>query len=201
MTRQLLLYRVLANPAVLFRELAGEGEALSRSLLSLSLLLLLLPPLFAAIGGSSFGWRLGTEAPLMLSAEQVALISVLYWLLLCFGFFSTVLLAQWMGKTYGADAALADYAAFFAIVCAPLSVASAAHLFPHVFFNVLMLLPAVIWSMLLLYRGLPVVLRIPGEQGMLMASALVGWLLVAMVSLLGLSAALWTVGLGPAIAA
>ena len=201
MTRQLLLYRVLANPAALFRELAGEDGALSRSLLSLAMLLLLLPPLFAAIGGGSFGWRLGTEAPLVLSAEQVVLISVLYWLLLCFGFFSTVLLAHWMGKTYGADAKLADYAAFFSIVCAPLSVASAAHLFPHVFFNVLMLLPAVIWSMLLLYRGLPVVLRIPGEQGMLMASALVGWLLVAMVSLLGLSAGLWTVGLGPAIAA
>ena len=201
MTRQLLLYRVLANPAALFRELAGEDGALSRSLLSLAMLLLLLPPLFAAIGGGSFGWRLGTESPLVLSAEQVVLISVLYWLLLCFGFFSTVLLAHWMGKTYGADAKLADYAAFFSIVCAPLSVASAAHLFPHVFFNVLMLLPAVIWSMLLLYRGLPVVLRIPGEQGMLMASALVGWLLVAMVSLLGLSAGLWTVGLGPAIAA
>lgn len=34
---------------------------------------------------------------------------------------------------------------------------------------------------------------------MLMSSALVGWLLVAAVSLLGISAALWTAGIGPAI--
>ena len=201
MTRQLLLYRVLADPGAVFRELAGDDGSESRALLSLALLLLLLPPVFAGIGGGSFGWRLGTEAPLVLDTEQVVLVSILYWLLLCFGFFSTVLLAQWMGKTYGANASLSGYAAFFTIVCAPLSIASIAHLYPHVFFNVLVLLPAVIWSMLLLYRGLPVVLRIPGEQGMLMASALVGWLLVAMVSLLGLSAGLWTVGLGPAIAA
>jgi hypothetical protein len=53
--------------------------------------------------------------------------------------------------------------------------------------------------MLLLYRGLPIVLHISGERGMLMASAIVGWLLVAMVSLLGLSAGLWTAGLGPSI--
>jgi hypothetical protein len=61
------------------------------------------------------------------------------------------------------------------------------------------LIPTVIWSMTLLYRGLPVVLHIPPERGMLMSSALVGWLLVAAVSLLGLSAGLWTAGLGPAI--
>ena len=72
-------------------------------------------------------------------------------------------------------------------------------MFPHVFFNVLVMIPAVIWSMALLYRGLPVVLHIPPERGMLMSSALVGWLLVAAVSLLGISAGLWTAGLGPAI--
>jgi hypothetical protein len=32
---------------------------------------------------------------------------------------------------------------------------------------------------------------------MLMASSLVGWLLVAAVSLLGISMALWTMGFGP----
>ena len=92
-----------------------------------------------------------------------------------------------------------DYFALFTVVCAPLALASVSHLFPHVFFNVLVMIPAVIWSMTLLYRGLPVVLHIPAERGMLMASALVGWLLVAAVSLLGLSAGLWTAGLGPAI--
>jgi len=59
------------------------------------------------------------------------------------------------------------------------------------------LIPSLLWAITLLYRGLPVVMKIPPERGMLMSSSLVGWLLVAFVSLLGLSAALWTYGIGP----
>lgn len=194
-----LLGRMLLNPATVFREVAHQETPVAMAALPLALSLLLLPPIAAAIGGSQFGWQLGTPEPLLLTNEQTVLVSVLYWLLLCFGFFSTVLLARWMGVTYGADAGLLTYIALFTVVCAPLSLASLAHLYPNVVFNVLVLLPALIWSMALLYRGLPVVLRIPGERGMLMASAIVGWLLVAMVSLLGLSVGLWTLGLGPAI--
>lgn len=195
----MLIYRLVANPGQLLREIASADAADAPPLLPLSLLLLTLPPVFAAIGGAVFGWQLGAPQPLVLSVEQSIQISMLYWLLLCFGFFGTVLLARWMGTTYGAEASLPQYLALFTVVCAPLSVASVAHLYPNVFFNVLVLLPTVIWSMLLLYRGLPVVLHISGERGMLMASAIVGWLLVAMVSLLGLSVGLWTVGLGPSV--
>ncbi len=194
-----LCCKVLLKPGLMFRELAGDSEVQAASVLPLTFVLLTLPPLFAAIGGSLFGWHLGMPQPLLLAPAQTILISILYWLLLCFGFFGTVLLARWMGSTYGAEVGSGQYLSLFTVVVAPLSIASVAHLYPHVFFNVLMLLPAVIWSMLLLYRGLPVVLRISGERGMLMASAIVGWLLVAMVSLLGLSVGLWTVGLGPAI--
>ena len=50
-----------------------------------------------------------------------------------------------------------------------------------------------------IYRGLPVVLHVGPERGMLMASSLIGWLLVAAVSLLGLTVALWSNGIGPSI--
>ena len=78
-------------------------------------------------------------------------------------------------------------------------VGSVFHLFPHVFINILVLIPAVMWSMYLLYKGLPIVLKISPERGMLMASALIGYLLVAVVSLLGLTVALWSRGMGPSI--
>jgi hypothetical protein len=44
-----------------------------------------------------------------------------------------------------------------------------------------------------------VVLKISPERGMLMASALIGYLLVALVSLLGLTVALWGRGIGPSL--
>jgi len=199
-----LLYSVLADPGTVFRELGRSNGDIASQLQRYLPMLLLLPPVCAAFGGSVFGWRLGTSDPLYLGTGQSITISLLYLLTLCFGFFSTVLLARWMGHTYGAEKHGTEvpfevYIGFFAVVCAPLGVASVAHLFPHVFFNLLVLIPVMIWCMALLYRGLPVVLGIPPERGMLMSSALVGWLLVAAVSLLGLSAGLWTAGLGPAI--
>lgn len=194
-----LLFTLVVAPGTVLRELAKSDTAMAAAVLRFLPLLLLLPPLSAAVGGMTFGWRLGPAEPLHLEAGQSMVIGLLYLLVLCFGFFTTVLLARWMGHTYGVEESLQSYFALFTVVCAPLALASLSHLFPHVFFNLLVLIPAVIWSMTLLYRGLPVVLHIPAERGMLMSSALVGWLLVAAVSLLGLSAGLWTAGLGPAI--
>ena len=60
----------------------------------------------------------------------------------------------------------------------------------------LVLVPVLIWSMFLLYRGLPVVLATGPNRGMLMASALIAYLLVALVSLLGITVALWDTASG-----
>lgn len=193
------LLKVLFAPGAVLKELGKENSTLAGQLQFCLVLLILLPPVFAGIGGTVFGWRLGATEPLLLTVEQAVGISFFYFLSLVFGFFTTVMLARWMGSTYGATASFSVYLALFTVVSAPLALASVAHLFPHVFLNVLILIPALIWSMTLLYRGLPVVLQIPPERGMLMSSALVGWLLVAAVSLLGLTVGLWTIGLGPAI--
>jgi hypothetical protein len=54
--------------------------------------------------------------------------------------------------------------------------------------------------MFLLYRGLPIVLKTDPRRGMLMASALIAYLLVAWVSLIGITAVLWSRGIGPHVA-
>ncbi len=193
------LVTLLTDPGTILCELAKTDTSMVEPVRRYLPLFLLLPPVSAAIGGMVFGWRLGTSEPIYLDIGQSMTVSMMYLLALCFGFFTTALLARWMGGTYGEAESFEVHFALLTVVAAPLAVASIAHLFPHVFFNVLVLIPAVIWSMTLLYRGLPVVLHMPAERGMLMSSALVGWLLVAAVSLLGISAGLWTAGIGPAI--
>lgn len=93
--------------------------------------------------------------------------------------------------------AIGRHVALITVVGQPLAVASIAHLYPHVFVNILVMIPTMMWSMYLLYRGIPIVLKTSPENGILMASSLLAWLLVAAVSLLGLSMMLWTVGMGP----
>lgn len=194
-----LYFRSLFQPKETFAELASSYPNPVRVLFQYTILLLLLPPLFSWIGAYSFGWRLGAAEPLRLTPGTLTLISIGYFSALVFGFVSTAIISRWMASTYDAKTSLGLHFAFITVVGEPLALASAAQLFPDVFFNVIVLIPTMIWSMYLLYTGIPVVLDIPPERGMLMASALVGWLLVAAVSLLGLTMGLWTAGVGPVL--
>lgn len=194
----LRLGRVLFRPSEAFADIAAERPSPAAVFFGVALWLGLCPPLFAYIGTMTFGWRLGVE-PLFLPASTVAMVAAAYFALLLFGFFSAALVSRWMAATYGADDSLGRNLALITFVGAPLTVGSVAHLFPHAFFNVVVLVPTLIWSMYLLYRGLPVALKTDPARGMLMASSLIAYLLVAWVSLLGITAVLWSRGIGPRI--
>lgn len=176
----------------------GEAPPPSHTVLVRHVLwMALLPPGAAFVGALNFGWRLGGDAPLVMEAGQLTLVSLGYFFALLTGFVGAAGAARWMAPTYGATDRFGAHLGLVAVVAAPLAAGGVAHLFPHVFLNLLVLIPALIWSMYLLYTGLPVALGIPPERGMLMASSLIGFLLVAAVTLLGVTVALWAAGVGP----
>ncbi|MBL4572033.1 MAG: DUF1282 family protein [Gammaproteobacteria bacterium] len=192
-----LLFKSLYQPLAAFKQLSQSEPSPIGVMLRYSIWLLILPPVFSLIGAANFGWRLGAAEPLRLPMDALLLVSLGYFVVLVFGLFSTALISSWMAATYGASTALGRHVALITIVGEPLAVGSLAHLYPDVFINILIMIPTMIWSMYLLYKGIPIALGITSEKGVLMASALVGWLLVAAVSLLGLSMMLWTLGVGP----
>jgi hypothetical protein len=192
--------RVLFQPSRVFAALAERAPTAPAVFFGFALWLGLCPPLFAYIGTINFGWRLGV-APLFLPNQTVAAVALAYFCMLLIGFLSTAVVSRWMASTYGADVSLGAHFALIVMVAAPLTVGSIVHLYPNAFINVLVLVPTLIWSMYLLYRGLPIVLKIDPGRGMLMASALIAYLLVAWVSLLGITVVLWSRGLGPTLGA
>lgn len=192
-----LLLKAFYKPFEAFTELAKVDPSPISIIFRYSLWLMILPPVFSLIGAANFGWRLGANEPLMMEPNSLIMISVGYFFVLLFGLISTAIISCWMAGTYGASESLGRHFALITIVAQPLAIASIVHLFPDVLVNVLILIPTLIWSMYLLYKGIPIALDTPPERGMLMASSLVGWLLVAAVSLLGISMALWTMGVGP----
>jgi len=189
-----LLFKLLFYPGKVFSELSNEDKHATTAVPRYLVFVLLLPPLFSWLGASQFGWRLGGSEPVFLDITGLVVFSFFYFSILAIGFFGTAYISMWMATTYEAKTSQSLHFSLFTVVCAPLVAASAAHLYPDVFFNVLILIPALVWSITLLYRGLPVVLGISSERGMLMSSALVGWLLVAAVSLLGICVGLWING-------
>lgn len=196
----LSLGKILFSPDEVFNAVAAESPSATRVFFRFALWIGLLPPLFAYIGTINFGWNLGVE-PVFLPHTTVLVICAAYFVALLVGFLSSAVVARWMAVTYDASQSLGRCLALMTIVGAPLAVGSIVHLYPHAFFNVLVLVPVLIWCMFLLYRGLPVVLGTGPNRGMLMASALIAYLFVALVSLLGITVALWGSGIGPQIGA
>ena len=190
--------KVLFAPGEVFSAVAAESPPATRVFFRFALWISLLPPLFAYIGTVNFGWRLGVE-PVFFPQPVVLAVCAAYFAALLLGFLSSAMIARWMAATYDANQSLGRCLALMAIVCAPLAVGSIAHLYPNAVLNVLVLVPTLIWCVFLLYRGLPVVLGTGPNRGMLMASALIAYLMVAVVSLLGVTVALWGSGIGPRI--
>lgn len=199
--RSIFLLTVLFRPRAVFEDLAQSEPSPYRVFFKFLVWFALLPPLFAYIGGRRSGWYLGAENPLVLGESELQLVSLLYFVVLIVAFVSTAFVSREMSGTYGGRRSLGVHMAMVAILAAPVTFGSVIHLHPHVFINLLVLIPALIWAMYLLYAGLPIALGINPERGMLLSSSLVGWLLVVFVSLLGLTVALWTKGLGPSIGA
>ena len=195
----LLIFRLVLKPNEVFQNLSESHPSAKVVFFKLTVWLIALPPVFAYFGSLKFGWRLGAAESLFFSQSELAGISIGYFFTLLFGFFSAALVSRWMSVTYGARHSLGIHFAMITVVGAPLAAGSVIHLYPDVFINIVVLVPTLIWSMFLLYRGLPVVLRISPERGMLMASALIGYLLVAAVSMLGLTVILWGAGIGPRV--
>ena len=194
-----LILRCLFQPTIAFKILAELTPTPLCVFVRVALWFGLLPPLFAYFGAANYGWRIGAVEPLYLSSEILISISVAYFFALLVGFISSAIVSQWMASTYDARHALGVHFAMITIIGAPLMLGSVIHLYPDIFINILVLVPALLWSMYLLYRGLPLVLHTTPERGMLMSSSLIGYLLVALVSLLGITVVMWTHGIGPTL--
>ena len=69
--------------------------------------------------------------------------------------------------------------------------------YPVLWLNMLMGLPALAYTVYLLYSGLPIMMEIPTERGFLYSSAVLAVGLVALVAMLAMTALLWGMGLQP----
>jgi hypothetical protein len=70
--------------------------------------------------------------------------------------------------------------------------------YPVLWLNLLIALPALAYTVYLLYTGLPVMMNVPEDRGYLYASSVLGVGLVMLVGVLAATVVLWsTGGIGP----
>lgn len=159
--------------------------------------LALIPAISGYIGTTQVGWSIGASGTHYLSHESAGLIAILTYLAMVAGVVGMGFMIQWMSDAYGKHQELGRCIVFAAYVASPLFLVGFMMLSPILWLNMLLGLPAIAYTVFLLYNGLPIIMEIEKEKGFLFSSAIVGLGMIALMAILATSILLWGFGFGP----
>lgn len=191
------IFGMLFNPKREWERIREEGGTVGGHYVRYILLIGLLPAVAWYYGATQIGWTLG-DRTIMLTSQSAMQIMALFYvaILVCVGFLGYMV--HWMSETYEAHTStLSKGVAVAAYTCTPMFVCGIIGFYPMLWFDILAGCAASIWTVYLLYIGVPIVMQIPKERGFLFASAMVAVGLVMCAALLGATVILWEMGTMP----
>jgi hypothetical protein len=161
------------------------------------LVLALIPAISGYFGTTQVGWRIGVGDPIRITGDSAISIAIIYYVALLVGVFSIGWVIHLLGKAYEVEKPLPLCIALSAYTATPLFLIGIMQVYPVLWLNMLIGLPALAYTVYLLYSGLPIMMQIPAERGFLYSSAVLAVGLVALVAMLAMTALLWGMGLQP----
>ena len=156
-----------------------------------------IPAISGYVGTTQVGWRIGVGEPIRITGESAVSIAVIYYLALIVGVFTIGWVIHLLGKAYELEKPLPLCIALATYTATPLFLIGIMEVYPVLWLNMLLGLPALAYTVYLLYSGLPIMMEIPAERGFLYSSAILAVGLIALVALLAMTALLWGMGLQP----
>ena len=161
------------------------------------ILMAIIPAASGYFGTTQVGWRIGVGDPIRITGDSALVIAVIYYLALLVGVISIGWVIHLLGKAYQVEKPLSLCIALAAYTATPLFLIGIMEVYPVLWLNMLLGLPALAYTVYLLYSGLPVMMQISVERGFLYSSAVLAVGLIALVALLAMTALLWGIGLQP----
>jgi hypothetical protein len=194
------VWGLMTAPEEEWKAIKKERCTIGKCYCSHVLLLALIPAAAGYIGTTMVGWQVTSREVQRLTPDSALQIAILFYITILVAVFTIGKLIHWMGQTYGAKQSLSQCIALAAYTATPLFLIGVMLLYPLLWLNLLLGLPALAYSVYLLYSGVPVMMGVSRERGFLFASAVLAVGLVMLVGVLVASVILWGVGLGPVFA-
>jgi hypothetical protein len=191
------VWGLFAHPVKEWEEIHNERCSIGKCYCSHVLFLAAIPVVCGFIGTTQIGWQIGTREVVKLTTESALQISILYYLTILVAIFTLGKLIHWMGQTYNATQSLPQCIALAAYTATPLFLVGIMQLYPILWLNLIVGLPALAYTVYLLYTGVPIMMEITKEQGFLFSSAVLAVGLVTLVAVLAATVVLWGMGFGP----
>ena len=191
------LFGIFVNPRAEWEKIRAVDCTIGKCYCSYVFIMAAIPPISGYIGTTTFGWQIGAREAIKLSTDSAMIIAVSFYLVMLVGVFSMGAMVHWMGQTYGAQQPLSRCIRLAAFTATPLFLVGLVELFPILWLNFVIGLPALAYSVYLLYTGVPIMMDISEERGFLFSSAVLAVGLVALVCMMVAMAILWGNGFAP----
>jgi len=191
------VFGLLISPNDTWKKISAEDNTISGHLLGYVLILAAIGPVAGYYGTTTVGWQIGTREAVKLSSESALTISVMYYFMTVLAVIGLGLLVQWMAKTYKGDCIIGRAISLAGYTATPIFLIGIAEIYPVLWINLVIGLPALAYTVYLLYSGVPIMMKVTEDKGFLMSSALLGLGMVALVSMMGAMALAWGMGFQP----
>jgi len=188
------VWGLLWHPDKEWEAIGAEPCTVGNCYLRHVLVLAAVPAVSAFIGVTQFGWQVGSAAPVKLSFASALMISAVFYVAMLVAVIMMGEFIHWMAQTYDAGAPIERCVVLSAYTATPLFLAGVLALNPVLWLNMLVGLLALAYTIYLLYLGVPIVMRIPKEQGYMFSSSILTVGMVMLVGVLAVSVVLWGFG-------
>ena len=190
---------LLIDPEPTWKNIKTKLDDGSSNILTIMILLSIIPPISGYIGTTMVGWQLGAGDPIKLTNTSAGTIAILYFFAIIVGINAVALAIRWMAQTYDSNVSHRHALALSFFTAAPLLLVGIFEIYPLLWLNFLVGLLALALSVRLLFTGVPIVLDVNKDRGMLYASSILAFGLIALVAMLVITALLWGFGLEPTL--
>lgn len=191
------LFGLFINPKSEWEAIRAQNCTIGKCYCSYVFILAAIPPVSGYFGTTLYGWEIGAREAVKLSPDSALIIAIAYYLVMLVGVFSMGAMIHWMAKTYDSHQPLPRCISLAAYIATPMFLVGIFELLPILWLNFIVGLPALAYTVYLLYTGVPIMMEIPEEKGFLFSSSVLAVGLVALVCMLAASAILWGSGFAP----
>lgn len=188
---------LFTNPERAWRTIRAGETNLGPMYLAHVLVLAAIPAISAYIGTTQVGWTIGTLESVRLTQSSALQMTVLTWLAMLAGVAVMGTFIHWMSRTYDATPTLSECMVFAAYTATPLFIAGLAALYPNLWLAMFVGTAAICYTTYLLYKGIPIFMNIPTEEGFLFSSSILAVGLVVLVGMMATAVIFWGLGIGP----
>ncbi len=188
---------LLTKPQETWKKISNENNTVTGHLFGYVFILATIGPLAGYYGTTTHGWQIGTREAVKLSHESALTIAIMYYIMTIVAIIVLGVLVQWMAKTYKGECIIGRAISLAGYTATPIFLIGFAELYPVLWVNLLIGLPALAYTVYLLYSGVPIMMKVEDDKGFLMSSALLGLGMVALVSMMGAMAIAWGMGFHP----